>query len=117
LPTATDTAPPLPDYTITITEPHVSAPVKVLGNADVALHSGLLQGLRISGFVLWRATAKNGKDFVAVTLPARPRKDAEGAARYYEFIQGSPDQIRHLKKVLVEAYEAHVAATAKRAVA
>ena len=83
---------------ITFEAPRAGAPDNLLANATRAFHTGLLAGLWMPGFALWRAErATSGEQFISVTVPS---KKVEGT--YYDWLRGNQ---KKLKAVIVSEYE------------
>jgi len=88
--------------------PGPKGPGKLLANAELVFNTGLLAGLRLTGFALWKAQGEKG-GFISVTFPSRPT----GPRRYFEYLRtlsGDAKDLDVLKGALVNAYKAHLAA-------
>jgi hypothetical protein len=78
--------------------PRAGAPNNLLANATLAFHTGLLAGLWMPGFALWRAErATSGERFISVTVPS---KRVDGT--YYDWLRGNQ---KKLTAVIVNEYE------------
>jgi hypothetical protein len=96
------------DVEIRITLAGPDAPERLLANAELAFGSGLLEGLRLTGFALWKTKEVRGGSFVSVTFPSRPI----GTGRFYEYVRtvsGDAKDLRKLKGAIVAAYKARLA--------
>ena len=94
---------------IVYSEPGDKAPEHLLARAELRFHGGLLDGLWIPGFALWRAKGVDG-EFISVTVPAQ-----EGEDRFYEWLRGD---LSYLKRVMVKQYgewSTRMAAAAEKA--
>jgi hypothetical protein len=96
------------DVEIKITLAAPDAPERLLANAELIFQSGLLEGLRLTGFALWKAKEEKGEGFVSVTFPSR----SLGSGRFYEYVRtvsGDAKDLRKLKGAIVAAYKARLA--------
>jgi len=94
---------------IKFTLPSPDGPEKLLANATIVIHTGLLAGYRLEGFALWQAEGDKGK-FISVTVPSRKM----GERRFYEFLRTQSGDIKdmdRIKGILVNEYRAFVERT------
>src|SRR5262245_4019606 len=92
------------DVEIKVTLATPDAPERLLANAELIFGSGLLEGLRLTGFALWRTKEDKGDGFVSITFPSRPM----GSGRFYEYVRtvsGDAKDLRKLKGAIVAAYK------------
>ena len=92
---------------IRFTLPGPDGPAKLLANAEIIFHTGILAGYRLEGFALWQAEADKGK-YISVTVPSR----RVGEKRYYEYLRTQSGEIKDMDRIkaqLVTAYRAFIA--------
>jgi hypothetical protein len=78
--------------------PRPGAPRNLLANVTLSFRSGLLAGLWMPGFALWRAErATTGEQFISVTVPA---KKVDGT--FYDWLRGNQ---KRLKAAIVADFE------------
>src|SRR5687767_11266482 len=90
--------------TITFTKPGERAPEHLLANAELHFSNGLLAGLRLTGFAVWRAAANDGRRFLSVTMPTRPVERGT-RVNYYDHLRGEAAPINRLKNAILAAYK------------
>ena len=90
--------------TIAFTKPGERAPEHLLANAELHFNNGLLAGLRLTGFALWRATANDGRKFLSVTLPTRAVERGT-RVNYYDHVRGEAAPVNRLKNAILAAYK------------
>ena len=96
------------DIEIKITLAGPEAPERLLANDELVFQSGLLEGLRLTGFALWKTEEDKGEGFVSVTFPSRPM----GSGPFYEYVRtvsGDAKDLRTLKGAIVAEYKARLA--------
>jgi hypothetical protein len=74
------------DIEIRITLAGPDAPERLLANAELAFGSGLLEGLRLTGFALWKTKEEKGESFVSVTFPPGPWARAVSTSTCVRFL-------------------------------
>jgi len=84
------------------------APERLLANGELVFEGGNLEGLRLTGFALWKTKEDKGEGFVSVWSPSRPI----GSGRFYEYVRtvsGEAKDLRKLKGAIVAEYKARLA--------
>lgn len=82
-----------------------NGPRNLIGEAEILfdLEDGLLAGLKLVGFSLWR----NENGDAAVTMPSRAFGGA-GERKFFDYIrpgEGGPDAVRRLKTMICEQHK------------
>ncbi len=78
-------------------------PEKKLADVEIYFDEGLLSGMRLTGFAIWRG---NGHKGPFVTLPSRPFEDEKGR-RYFEFLRptsSDPLAVKRFRDYIIEEY-------------
>ncbi|RMG60488.1 MAG: hypothetical protein D6713_02705 [Deltaproteobacteria bacterium] len=78
-------------------------PEKKLADVEIHFDEGLLAGLKLTGFAVWRGNGARGP---FVTFPSRPYEDATGR-RFFEYLRPSstsPLAARKFRDYIIEEY-------------
>ena len=85
---------------VSFKKPAAGAPAHLVANADLQFQTGLLSGLRLTGFALWNAK-KDGRHFISVTVPCRTVERHHDTVGYFDYVRGD---LKRLKASIVERY-------------
>ncbi len=82
-----------------------NGPRNLIGEAEILFESedGLLAGLRLVGFSLWR----NEKGETSVTVPSRAFAGASGERKFFDYLragEGGLDAVRRLKAAICDQH-------------
>lgn len=76
-----------------------NGPERLVADAALVFTGGILDGLRLEGFALWRSA----EDEVYVTVPSRPC-GMGGERRYFDYVRGDSGAVKRLRQWVLGEY-------------